>query len=54
MSKPRTTVSKIGAHPTLLRYLSGADEETDDDCVHDLLKDFSVTSTQAMLVIWVY
>ncbi|KAF8148452.1 hypothetical protein B0H34DRAFT_737105 [Crassisporium funariophilum] len=30
----------------------GADEETDDDCVTDLLKTFSKTSTQAMLVIW--
>ncbi|KAF9474846.1 hypothetical protein BDN70DRAFT_294024 [Pholiota conissans] len=30
----------------------GADEETDDDCVPDLLKNFGKTSTQAIIVIW--
>ncbi|KDR74829.1 hypothetical protein GALMADRAFT_280180 [Galerina marginata CBS 339.88] len=30
----------------------GADEETDDDCVPDLLKAFAKNSTQSMLVIW--
>jgi len=53
VSKPRKMVSKVDAH-LLFCYLSGADEETDDDCVHDLLTEYSVTSTQAMLVIWVY
>ncbi|KAF8188060.1 hypothetical protein BJ912DRAFT_926507 [Pholiota molesta] len=30
----------------------GADEETDDDCVPDLLKKFGKNSTQAIIVIW--
>ncbi|KAF9557809.1 hypothetical protein CPC08DRAFT_764354 [Agrocybe pediades] len=30
----------------------GADEETDDDCVSKLLKNFAETSTQSMLIIW--
>ncbi|KAF8963537.1 hypothetical protein BDZ97DRAFT_1758610 [Flammula alnicola] len=30
----------------------GADEETDDDCVPKLLKNFGKNSTQSMLVIW--
>ncbi|KJA14135.1 hypothetical protein HYPSUDRAFT_59542 [Hypholoma sublateritium FD-334 SS-4] len=32
--------------------LSGADEETDDDCVTDLLKGFTKNSTQSVLIVW--
>ena len=34
-------------------HFSGADEETDDDCVTDLLKGFAKNSTQSALIIWV-
>jgi len=30
----------------------GADEETDDDCVTDLLRKFAQNSTDSMLIIW--
>ncbi|CAA7263716.1 unnamed protein product [Cyclocybe aegerita] len=30
----------------------GADEETDDDCVPDLIKEFGRNSTQSVLIVW--
>ncbi|KAF9456474.1 hypothetical protein BDZ94DRAFT_1241512 [Collybia nuda] len=30
----------------------GADEDSEDDCVGDLIKSFKLTSTQAILVVW--
>ena len=32
---------------------SGADENTDDDCVTDLLKKFAKNSTESVLIVWV-
>ena len=43
--------SEEGIFMTIPR--SGADENTDDNCVTDLLKKFAKNSTESVLIVWV-